>query len=303
MPFKFTKPAAAAAAPTTPPAATEPASAPPAAAAPATGSVFGGKSKAAAPAQPAAPAAAKTKPSFMRGAAAKKEFDQADRRDTERRERAGSRFRFYIPHAPKADARDRTLERKVLFLDGNLDSDGLLDIPYFYEHRVPHDGSWANFRCTKAQEACPICEAGNEPSYCGVLSCLEIHKETARYTDRNGKVHNYATRLFVAKLQTIKKLNQKAVKYGGLAGCIFDVTRSGKRDASVGSDFEFCEKIDLTDQAFLKELEDQAHAQPADYETEPELTYMTARELAEAGIGKAVPVVGARAGKSIDDEM
>lgn len=248
------------------------------------------------------------KPGFMmRGKAARQEREKAEKRAKERRERAASAYRFWI-------GKDDDGERRITFLDGDLDDDGMLDIPYLYEHNVPYEGRFSDFRCTKAVDGeCPLCEAGDEPSYVGVLTVLDMcDGEEGRpdpWEDSDGKEHFYRRRLYVAKLQTLKKLQRYADKHDGLAGCTFDVSRDGKQSARVGSNFDFVEKEDLEDIA--GDLEKPEHADPADYENEPELEYKSPEELLELGLGEKGEVVGARGSKSrkgrkrraIDDEM
>jgi len=234
------------------------------------------------------------KPKFLRGSEAKEEYDRAAKRAKERAERAGGLFRFYIKDSG---------ERRITFLDGKLNEDGILDIPYVYEHTVPFENGFANFQCTGKQEPCPLCEMGDDPSYVGFMTILE-HGESK---DRDGTEHEYRRRLYVAKLQTLKKLQHKAAKYGDdLTGVTMDVMRTGKRDARVGSDFDFVSKDDI--KTIAKSLEKPEHALPVDYENEPELQYRTADELRDLGIGSTSGVVGgsnsrARKNSDIDDDL
>jgi hypothetical protein len=230
------------------------------------------------------------RPKFLRGSAAKKEFDRATKKAKERAERAGSIFRFFIKDSG---------ERRITFLDGKLNDDGILDIPYRYEHTVPFEGSFETFECTQKQEPCPICEQGDDPSYVGVMTIIE-HGD---FEDRiSGDKHDYRRRLYVAKLQTLKKLQHKASKYDDdLTGITFDVMRTGKRDARVGSDFDFVSKDPIS--SIAKELEKPEHAKPADYENEPGLMYRTADELEELGFGTSSGVVGGSKRRAKNDDL
>ncbi len=228
-----------------------------------------------APAADAAP-----RPSFMqRGKVAQEELARAGKRAKERAEKAGSTWRFYIPKEGG--------ERRLTFLDGNLDEEGVLDIPMFYEHGyLNHGTDKIDVRCTRQNEPCPLCDS-DDPDYVGVLTIIEW----TEWEDRDKVKHNYRKRLFVAKYMTLQKLQQKATKYGGLAGATFDVIRTGPRDARVGSDFDYVGKHELD--VIGKELTKPEHAQPCDYDQEPELVYRTADELVDMGLCKKPPVVGA----------
>ncbi|MEE9127851.1 MAG: hypothetical protein V3U11_11990 [Planctomycetota bacterium] len=223
--------------------------------------------------------------SFMiRGSAAREEFARAQKRAKERKEKAGGAFRFWLKEGE---------ERQVTFLDGTLDDDGMLDIPYFYEHTVPYESRFENIRCVGRNpspedgrtEPCPLCEAGDEPAYVGILTIIDW----TEYEDRDGNKHEYARRLYPAKLQTLQKLQKKAAKLGekegsdGISLVTFDIARTGDRVARVGDDFEF---VGVSSRKEIAEqLDKPEHAEPADYDNEPELVWRTAEEILEMGLG------------------
>lgn len=230
---------------------------------------------------------AKGKLSFgRRGAAAREEMDRAQRRQKERRERAGSMRRFFLKPGE---------ERRITFLDGGFDEDGMLDVPYFYEHTVPYEARFENVFCTAKNEsptdgrteACPLCEQNDEPAYVGYFTIIEHLEEP--WEDSDGNKHEYNRRIFPAKLQTLNKLQKKATKlaeregFDGLVGVTFDVSRSGDRVARVGDDFDFVGHH--TFEELGEELEKPEHAKPSAYEDEPELKWRTAEEIHEMGLG------------------
>ena len=221
------------------------------------------------------------RPSFMqRGKAAQEELERAGKRAKARAEKAGSTWRFYIPKEGG--------ERRLTFLDGDLDEEGVLDIPMFYEHGYLNHGSdKIDVRCTRQNEPCPLCDS-DDPDYVGVLTIIEW----TEWEDKDKVKHVYRKRLYVAKYMTLQKLQQKATKYGGLTGVTFDVIRTGKRDARVGSDFDYVGRHTL--EQIAGELEKPEHAQPCDYDKEPELLYRTADELVDMGLCKKPPVVGGK---------
>lgn len=258
------------------------------------GGLFAGR-KPAASSEPK-PERKRSKPHFIRGGEAHDELTRAQRRSDERAERRGSTRRFWIDK--------KGGQRRITFLDGELSGDSILDIPYFYDHTVPYEGGFENFRCTmKAHGECPLCDEGDSAMYVGVLTVLEHHEEP--WEDRDGNEHHYSRRLYVAKLKTLKILNMLASNYDGLTGATFDVMRANERDARVGSSFNFVQKDSIDDLA--SQLDEPEHAEPANYEEEPELAFRTPEELRELGFGAKVQrrSVGRRRARNRDlgDEL
>jgi hypothetical protein len=194
----------------------------------------------------------------------------------------------------RAAARDRDQIRRywipaggngcVTFLDGNL-KDGVLDIPYYYEHQELLNGHRRNwFVCTQDEEPCPLCEGGSNAQYVGLLTVID-HSE---FTGKDNKVYKDQVRLFAAKKDTIKLLQTYAVKRGGLRGCKFDVVRVGDKSANVGSGFDFTEKYS---DAQLKQMYKEA-SNPINYEQYLTLLYQPAEELRKLGFGSMSKPIG-----------
>lgn len=183
-------------------------------------------------------------------------------------------------------------EKQITFLDGNV-VDGVLDIPFFYEHMIQMNGKWTNFICTQDTEPCPICEGGNTPSYVGVMSIIDHSEET--YKD---KVYKNQRRLFSAKRETIKLLQKKAIKHGGLRGVKFDVSRTGDKSASVGSVFDFAEKV--TDQFLTNAYK--TDAAPINYAEVLAAQYLSASDLRKMGFGSLNSAVGSEKGPQDDTD-
>jgi len=196
---------------------------------------------------------------------------------------ASGLFRFWIKEGA---------ETQITFLDGVLE-DGLLQAASTDEHMVRINGKWHNFLCIAAEEACPICENGDSPAWIAVLTVIDHSK----YEDKNGKVHQHTRKLFVCKRDTFKKLQKYANKHKGLAGCTFDVSRTGEKSPAVGSDFDFVEKLPISE--IVKKYGLKAEeAQPADYEKA--FKVLTAKELRELGFGgEAAAAVGTHDTKAV----
>lgn len=180
-------------------------------------------------------------------------------------------------------------DKRITFLDGDLTEDGMLNIPIFHEHTVMMNGSYVNFVCTASEDLtqpCPICETGNKPSLVGVMTVLDHTPHEIQNGPNKGKVIQHSKKLFVAKGTTRENLQKLAVKRGSLAGCTFDVSRSGEKEPAVGNQFDFVEKFDSYDDIAEKYGLSVEDVQPADYGEE--FNYRTPEELIELGVGKAV---------------
>lgn len=236
-----------------------------------------------------------SKLSWMKtGAAAHQAVAEADAKQEMAKLEMGKLWRFWMP----ADG-----ERKITFLDGNLDAEGMLDIPMYHEHGVKVAGEWKNFVCVAEQEGhCPICERGEyKASLVGVMTVVDHTPHTIKQGQNAGKVLKNTRKLFVPKRETLKQLTKIAVKRGGLAGCTFDVTRGNEKTAAVGNQFDFVEKQSLAELAAKWEIKAD-DVKPADYQKE--ITYHTGQELIELGVGKGPSGPGYEKTKSsLEDEL
>lgn len=210
------------------------------------------------------------KPAWAKsGNAAKKAVEKEDQKQQQKMDQMNRMRRFWIP--PEK-------ETQITFLDGNLDDDGVLDTMVFYEHQVFMNGNWRNwFICTADDEPCPICEGGDEPYLAGVFTIID-HSE---FTTNQGKTFKNQPRLFVAKRQTLKLLQKKAAKNGGLAGCTFDVSRTGGKSPGVGDVFDLDGKRSLSELKLA--FPDVESWEPAAYDEE--IVYHSAKELRSMGFG------------------
>jgi hypothetical protein len=237
--------------------------------------------------QPAAQPQPSGKPlSFLkRGAAAQQEFAKVEMK-AELAAKGGNLFRFWVP---------KNGEAIITFLDGNL-INGILENPFTYEHQVNMNDSWNNhFICTQEEEPCPICEGGANSSYVAYFTVID-HSEYVSKKDGQTKKDNL--KLFVAKKDTVKLLQKQAAKRGGLRGCKFEVGRTGDKSPSVGSSFDFVEK--LTEQQLTAlygpaKAGDLDRSKPCNYDKMLSDMYMTAKDLRKMGFGNAGSPVGSEA--------
>lgn len=207
----------------------------------------------------------------------------------------GSVHRFWLP---------KDKDGCITFLDGDL-KDGMLDIPFYYEHQVNMNGSWNNhFICTQDEEPCPVCEGGHSPSYVGVFTIID-HSEYV--SKKDGKTYKDQVRLLVAKRDSIKTLQKLAEKRGGLRGCKFDVSRTGDKSPSIGNVFDFTEKLtgqQLSKLYTAKGADGKVYdkSKPLNYEELLVGMYMPAKELRKLGFGSMSTPVGSESMPS-EDEM
>lgn len=232
---------------------------------------------------------------LKKGKAAKEALAYEEAQAELRKQEAGRMWRFWMP-----DGEDR----QITFLDGELDDEGMLDIYMFYEHSVRVNGNWENFVCTAdvdETQPCPICEKGDRPSFVGVMTVVDHTEHVIKKGPNAGKKVANQRKLFVAKQGTIRQLTKLAAKRGGLAGCTFDVSRTGDKEPSVGNQFDFVHKFDSYEEIaehFGLKLEE---VQPANYAEE--IRYRTPEELVELGVGKALAGPGLTKGSSLKDEL
>ncbi len=236
---------------------------------------------------------------MMKGAAAKAAIASEDAKAELAKAEKDKLWRFWMPAEE---------ERKLTFLDGNVDADGMLDVFMFYEHSVVVAGDRKQFVCTAEKEgSCPLCDRGDSKPYLvGVLTVIDHTPHKIKKGDNAGKIIKDQKKLFVAKKQTIKQLSKIAVKRGGLAFATFDVQRDGEKGAAVGTQFDFVEKLKPAEFKAKYELKDE-YVQPA--QLEKEITYRSADELVEMGLGQKKNGPGTEKGvsesqkKSLADEL
>ena len=115
-------------------------------------------------------------------------------------------------------------------------------------------------------------------------------------------VYRDTVKLFVCKQETLKMLQMLAAKRGGLAGCTFDVMRTGDMSANVGNMFDFVKKTNLEDLRKQFEVPPTNNdpgkiIAPIDYGSA--IVYRTAEVLRALGFG-APPVGGGNTGDYTD---
>lgn len=235
------------------------------------------------PQVPAAAAAGGVVQWFKKGAAAAAEIKKYEQEIAQKAEDNARLQRFFLKDGE---------EERITFVDGNLLPDGFIETFTFREHHLKGaDGKWGNFFvCVAEQEAlCPICLDGHQDSVSLSGALTIVSHKVIPSTKYPGKVYKWQRRLYVGKKDTLKKLQTLAEKYGGLAGCTFDVKRIGATAPRVGSDFFYVQKNTPEElmQTFVTDVHDLQTGQSkqictyqvADYTSE--IVYRTGQELRE----------------------
>lgn len=197
------------------------------------------------------------------------------------------------------------------------------DAPDFFRHehnlKNPQTGYWDTFTgCVKEFDNCPVCEvAGRESYYALYLSVLDF----TQFKTKDGTEHEFSRKLLVVKPAQQKKFIRayaKAEKEGRtLRGAVFEVTRDGDKDSSIGNDIEFVEYMEEDDLiTYVRNWKDKDGKRqtedcsvPFDYEAlfeEPDADKLRALVGGEPTPGSRAherkALGGSRRGRAVDDE-
>jgi hypothetical protein len=231
------------------------------------------------PAQAAPKAPVKGVSFLHKGGSAKSMIEDAEAKAQAAMDAAGKPWRFRI------DGKKLGQEFPITFVDGNLNDEGMIDCPVFYEHTLFMAGKWQNIICLESaqEEPCPLCEVGHGP----YLACAMTIIDHSEYKRKDGSVAKDQKKLLIAKRTSLKVLQKIATKRGGLAGCRFEVTRTTEKEPNIGNMFEFVEKTDIKTliEKFGKTKEGEVIFRPFDYGEV--LDYMDRKTLIEKGYTKA----------------
>lgn len=238
------------------------------------------------------------------GAASAAVAQQAAVEQQQQKESMGKLWRFFMKEKEEA---------RITFVDGDLNAEGFLLPPRYYEHNLYLNGKWNNFFvCPEktnpgANDKCPLCEIPDRPTLVALFTIID-HREFASTKDKTKKYKD-TKKLMVVKPRTFEVLNKIANKRGGLAGCTFDASRIGDQSASVGSMFDFVEKKsveELMPLYMVEKIDPKTNVKtsvsnftPADYESE--IIYRTGQELRVlVGSQPADPPENKPAGQPVD---
>lgn len=247
----------------------------------------------------------KKKPGFLKTGKALAAAQEAEETKAAlRAESFGKMFRFYIP------LKRLNEDIYITFVDGNLDSDGVLDNPGWHEHDLKVNGKRMQFVSCCDDEPDPLMEMGKEPVFVRGFTIIEhdpVDKDGKPFKGKDQKVVKHRMRPFVAKQTTMKLLQKLAAVQGGLAGCTFAITRTGDRTPSVGDVFIPQQKNTLKDiRASLMEdgiSAEEAKKMTTSIDWNEELVYHSAAELKKMGIVDTQKTISSKAANQDADDL
>lgn len=166
---------------------------------------------------------------LKRGSESQKAADDHKQQRDIRKSTMGKMFRFWL---------NRNKESRVVFIDGEIDEQGFLVPPRAWEHKHFSGGNNRGpdyYLCPEKNDPqsgarCPLCADGDYPAFNSYFTVIDIPPEP--YKTKDGAVHTFARRLFVAPSTVMDKLLKLAQKTGGLAGQAFDISRSDNEKSS-----------------------------------------------------------------------
>ena len=118
-----------------------------------------------------------------------------------------------------------------------------------HEHNPKMNGSWKNWvTCIRDvypddPACCETLGADYQRYYVGYFTVIDCTK----WQDKKGNTYQFETKLYGAKLKTLKLLQTKTQEdWGGsMAGKVIKVRRTSDKDASVGNDFTLDREADM----------------------------------------------------------
>ena len=120
-----------------------------------------------------------------------------------------------------------------------LDTEGF----FLREHQLFIAGSWINFEtCLSDFDNCPLCDAGNKPSYIVAFTGIDHSEYTIKKGPHTGMTVKNTKRLAVFKSTARNKILKEKERNGDLRGVTFEISRYDSKDNSSGSDFHLVKK-------------------------------------------------------------
>jgi hypothetical protein len=154
------------------------------------------------------------------------ELARQKERAEQRKKQGNMPFRFYVPIGET---------RQIIICDDAPDF-------FMYEHNLPGpDKKYRTFTgCIKEDANCPVCEASDKESYYAMfLTVIDL----TPFETRAGEEVEFSRKLLVVKPGQQKKFLRFYEKNKTLRGALFEMTRDGEKDASIGNDIEFVEFV------------------------------------------------------------
>lgn len=236
--------------------------------------------------------------SGVRGTAGVDRIEQELNKQEQRREQAqagGTPFRLYLMPGDT---------KQIIVCDDQLE-----ELYFRDEHNLknPQTGKYGlHAGCIKSTQTCPICEkTGKESYYALFLTVIDL----TEFEDRKGNVHEFSRKIMCIKASQAQKFIRRCKKNGGsLRGAMFTLARDGKRDAAIGNDIEYEEKVPEEEMAeYVRVWEDREgkeHEEACDevYDYDKLFPEPTKQELAKLVGGYAAPGSDEEFEDEVDDD-
>ncbi len=224
---------------------------------------------------------------FVRGDAGRARTDTELKRQKERSEQrraqANKPFRFYVPVGET---------RQFIICDDAPDF-------FLYEHALKNaEGLWGRMFCGCIKEFanCPVCRTAERESYYAMaLTIVDL----TPFDTRDGDTVEFSRKLLIVKPQQQKKFLRFFQKEGTLRGALFETTRDGEKDATIGNDIEFLEFVPEKEmESYVRTWKDREGKKHTENCAEPyvyEEVFDEPTEEALLAIAGGDPVPGSRA--------
>ena len=224
---------------------------------------------------------------FVRGDAGRARTDTELKRQKERSEQrraqANKPFRFYVPVGET---------RQFIICDDAPDF-------FLYEHALKDaEGRWGRMfcGCIKEFSNCPVCRTAERESYYAMaLTIVDL----TPFDTRDGDTVEFSRKLLIVKPQQQKKFLRFFQKEGTLRGALFETTRDGEKDATIGNDIEFLEFVPEKEmESYVRTWKDREGKKHTENCAEPyvyEEVFDEPTEEALLAIAGGDPVPGSRA--------
>lgn len=224
---------------------------------------------------------------FIRGEQGRSRTDAELQRQKDKAERrraqANKPFRFYVPVGET---------RQFIVCDDKPDF-------FLYEHALKDsEGRWGRefCGCIKEFANCPVCRSAERESYYAMaLTIVDL----TPFETRDGDTVEFSRKLLIVKPQQQKKFLRFHQKEGTLRGALFETTRDGDKDATIGNDIEFLEFVSEKEMATYvrtwKDREGKKHTEVCSDPYVYEEVFDEPTEESLLAIAGGEPVPGSRA--------
>lgn len=205
-------------------------------------------------------------------------------------------FRFFIGKGETT---------QITFIDGDLDEDGVLTPPRWYEHSLQVAGKMTHYICPvktnpEGGGVCPLCESGDRATLVAAFTIID--HTTGK--SRDGKTeYKDRVKLMIVKPIVFDLLAYNAKRNGGLSCTRFEVARLGDKASAQGDVYTVLEKLPRQKlrNRYWREIQVDngsgemvpkkvTNFEPVNYGDD--IPFYTCEQLASMGLGRAVAVGG-----------